>query len=139
MKKLILLIPFLSLGQTQPKWMDELSNSTEKDKAKHYWVSAIGTCVIATSLDHYIERPTISSWVGGVTMFGVGLGKEYIWDGRMKRGVKSGGDLFMDGMGCLGGVMIGRVIINIKERKRWRIKEDYYEITHDYRDKYEFR
>ena len=127
MKKLILLIPFLSLGQTQPKWMDELSNSTEHDKAKHYWVSAIGTCVIATSLDHYIERPTISSWVGGVTMFGVGLGKEYIWDGRMKRGVKSGGDVFMDFWGCFTGMAIGRVVIDLKERKNKQIRKEDYE------------
>lgn len=127
MKKLILLIPFLSLGQTQPKWMEDLSNSTEADKAKHYWVSAIGTCVIATSLDHYIERPTISSWVGGITMFGVGLGKEYIWDGRMKKGVKSGGDMFMDGMGCLGGMIIGRVVIDLKDKKNKQIRKEDYE------------
>lgn len=127
MKKLILLIPFLSLGQTQPKWMEELSNSTEADKAKHYWVSAIGTCVIATSLDHYIERPTISSWVGGITMFGFGLGKEYIWDGRMKRGVKSGGDVFMDFWGCFTGIAMARVTIDLKQRKKDKLNKEYYE------------
>ena len=127
MKKLILLIPFLSLGQTQPKWMDELSTSTEADKAKHYWVSAIGTTILSTSINHYIERPTISSWVGGVTMFGVGLGKEYIWDGKMKRGVKSGGDLFMDAMGCLGGMMFGRVVIDLGDKKNKQIRKEDYE------------
>jgi len=115
----ILLIPFISFGQT-PKWIDQLSQMSEKDKAKHYWVSNLGTMAIGGVVYHYTERPGLSSLAGGVTMFGIGAAKEFIWDGKMKKGTKSGGDLFMDGWGCLVGMMQIRVVIDIKERKKTR-------------------
>lgn len=116
--KYLLLIPFFTFAQQQPKWMNELGEMSEKNKAQHYWVSNLGTMAIGSIVYHYTNRPTLSSWAGGITMFGIGCAKEYIWDGKMKRGVKSGGDTFMNGWGCIFGIMQCRVIIDIKQRKK---------------------
>lgn len=110
--KYLLLIPFFTFGQN-PKWINQLGQSSEKDDAKHYWVSALGTIGASSIIYHYTNKPGLSCLLGGAFMFGVGVGKEYIWDGMMKRGVKSGGDIFMDSMGVLGGMMGARVRIDI--------------------------
>ncbi len=104
--------------QTQPQWMEDLSNSTEKNKAAHYWASFGGTIVFSEIFYHYTERPGLSPILGGLLMFAVGMLKEDVWDGKMHMGVKSGGDKFMDGMGCAGGMMAGRVVIHIREKRR---------------------
>lgn len=126
MKKLLILIPFLSFGQTS-KWITELENSTEKNKAAHYWASSIGVVVIGTSINYYIDDPGVSSLRAGVVMFGIGELKESVWDGAMGKGVKSGGDRFMNGVGCVAGMMKCRVVIDIRESKKDKLNKEYYE------------
>lgn len=121
---LILLLAFGMRGQSEPKWIQELANSSEKNKAQHYWASNIGTMLIGSTIYHYTERPGLSSLASGVLMFGVGAAKEFIWDGKMNRGVKSGGDIFMNGWGCLTGMIQVRVFIDIKQRKNGHNNKD---------------
>lgn len=127
MKKILILIPFITFGQTTttPKWVIDLENSTELNKAQHYWVSSIGVVVIGTSINHYIEKPAVSSLIAGVVMFGIGELKESVWDGIMNRGVKSGGDRFMNGVGCVAGMMKCRVVIDIRESGLKKRKDKY--------------
>jgi hypothetical protein len=92
---------------------------------KHVYASWIGTTLIGTSINHYLDRPTLSTWIGGITMFGIGAAKEYIYDRKMGKGVFSKQDLMSDGWGCALGLVTCRVVIDIKEHKpkqKWKIQ-----------------
>lgn len=120
-----ILFPFMLLSQepSRPKWIVDLEQSTEKNKAQHYWVSCIGTTGITWVLYEITDKPGLSSLIGGLAMFTIGWLKEDVYDGYMGKGVKSGGDKFMNGMGCVGGMMFGRVAIDIYEKKNYSVKE----------------
>lgn len=130
MKKIILILLLSNLCYSQtssdPKWMTELSQMTEKNKAEHYWTSFIGTMALSWCTYEITDRAGLSCWVGGVLMYGIGELKEDVWDGIMKKGVKSGGDKFMNGMGCSGGMIGGRVLINEYEKK-YCYSVDYFD------------
>lgn len=104
------MLPFGMRAQTWQKW----GEGDNLGRSKHFYASAIGTTLIGNEINKRIDRPMLSTWLGGVSMFGIGLGKELIYDGWMKRGVKSKDDLLMNGWGCLAGMMTCRVVIDIK-------------------------
>ena len=81
---------------------------------KHIYASWIGSTLIGTSINHYIDKPTLSTWLGSISMFGIGLGKEYIWDKKMKKGVFSKEDIIHNGWGSALGLISTRVIIDIR-------------------------
>lgn len=113
------LILLLAFGMRAQNWDFDMD---KKDKQAHMWASGLGTIVLGNTYYHFTERPGLSSILGGVTMFGIGLTKEIVYDGIMKRGVKSKGDLFADGWGCVTGIIMCRVVIDIKEKKQSKNK-----------------
>ena len=119
---IILLLTFGMRGQT---W-EKMGTSSVQSDTKHFYASCIGTTLIGTTVNHFIDNPTISSCIGGVTMFGIGAAKEIIWDGKMKRGVKSKDDIFMNGWGSLVGMMTCRVVIDLKYRKYGTKRQSIY-------------
>jgi len=128
MKKPIVIVSlfFASLLNSQtPKWMTELSQMTEKNKSQHYWVSSIGTVIIGHSIYRLTNRVELSCFSGAVIMYGIGELKESVWDGKMKRGVESGGDRFMNGMGCFFGIAKTRVLIDIQQRNEEKKPIEY--------------
>ncbi len=134
--KALLLALMLSLSVTAqqsstPKWIEDFSNSDEKSNAAHWWISCAGTIAIGETIYYFTDNKPLSTIAGGLIMFGAGWLKEDIWDGRMGRGVKSGGDKFMNGMGCTGGMMGHRVIIDVREKK---LKRDYWDDQIVYRE-----
>jgi hypothetical protein len=114
MKQTIIIL-LLAFGMKAQTW-EKIGTGTMQSDTKHFYVSAIGTTLIGTTVNHYIDKPMLSTWIGGVSMFGIGLGKELIYDGMMKRGVKSKQDVFINGWGSLVGMMTCRVVIDIKYR-----------------------
>lgn len=102
----------------------DLANSTEKSNSLHFYCSAIGTGLTSRTLDFVEEQLNIEPhqtrniWIAGGFMFGVGLGKEYIYDGYFKKGVKSKADIFMDGVGVAAGMMVKRCLNDWRERKK---------------------
>nr|WP_298658929.1 hypothetical protein [uncultured Flavobacterium sp.] len=102
------------------KFIDELSQMSEKNKSQHYWVSNIGTTAIGYGLYRLTGRIGLSCLGGGLIMYGIGELKEDVWDGYLKKGTKSGGDKFMNGQGCLFGIPQARVVIDIHQRKEKR-------------------
>lgn len=113
----------LSAQKGEPKWMVDLANSTEKNDAQHYWASFVGTMGITWITYEITDNNTLSPIIGGLTMFAVGWLKEDIYDGMMKKGIKSGGDKFMNGLGDIGGMFAGRVLIDIHEKKYYSMKQ----------------
>jgi len=105
----LLLISFNMIGQ----------NIVDNDPStvKHVYASWIGSTLIGTSVNHFIDRPTLSTWIGGISMFVIGLGKEYIWDKKMKRGVFSKDDIISDLWGIGLGLVTCRVVIDIRQNK----------------------
>ena len=96
-----------------------------KTDVLHVYSSWAGTTLIGTSINHYLDRPTLSTWLGGVTMFGIGLGKEYIWDKKMKRGTFNKNDIVLNSWGCALGLVTCRVVIDIKQRNNNEDKRKY--------------
>ncbi len=96
-----------------------------KTDVLHVYGSWAGTTLIGTSINHYLDRPTLSTWLGGVTMFGIGLGKEYIWDKKMKRGTFNKNDIVLNGWGCALGLVTCRVVIDIKYKKDEPRRKEY--------------
>jgi hypothetical protein len=116
MKQTIILL-LLAFGMRAQSWQ-KFGEGSESGRAKHFWVCNIGTTLIGNEINKRINRPGLSCISAGAIMFGAGYLKEEIHDGIMKRGVKSKDDLFMNGWGCLTGMMVCRVVIDIKERKK---------------------
>lgn len=106
----------------------DLANSTEKSNSLHFYCSAIGTGLTARTLDFVEEHLNIEPHqtrnilIAGTFMFGVGLGKEYMWDGYFKKGVKSKADIFMNGIGVVSGMMVKRCLNDWRERKKQQLE-----------------
>jgi hypothetical protein len=115
MKQTILII-LLAFGMRAQSWQ-KFGEGSESGRVKHFYASAIGTTLIGNEINKRIDKPMLSTWLGGISMFGIGAAKEIVWDGMMQKGVKSKDDLFMNGWGCLTGMMVCRVVIDIKEKK----------------------
>jgi len=97
--------------------MTELNEMSEKNMAQHYWVSSVGTVIIGHGIYKLTGRVGLSCFSGAVIMYGIGELKERVWDGKMGRGVESGGDRFMNGMGCFFGIVKTRVVIDICQKR----------------------
>ena len=115
-------ILFLSFGMMSQSWQ-KFGNGDESDRIKHFYISAIGTTLIGNEINKRIENPMLSTWLGGATMFTIGITKEIVYDGIMKMGVKSKDDLFFNGWGTLCGMISCRIVIDIKENKHGRVKQ----------------
>lgn len=116
MKIIVLILISFSLSASGPKFIDELSQMSSKNKAQHYWVSNIGTMAVGHFLYIKTGRVALSCLGGAVIMYGIGELKERVYDGYFKNGVNSGGDRFMNGQGCFFGVFQTRVEIDIWQR-----------------------
>jgi hypothetical protein len=111
------LILLLTIGMRSQTWQN-FGEGSESGRVKHFYASAIGTTIIGNEINKRIDKPMLSTWLGGISMFGIGAAKEIVWDGMMNKGVKSKDDLFMNGWCCLTGMIVCRVVIDIKERKK---------------------
>lgn len=100
--------------------------NAQLDDALHFYAGAGTAVVVSTSLNHYINRPTVSCLTGIATGVAVGAAKEYIWDGYFHLGVKNNLDFFTTSFGAVQGGMAGRVIIDLKEQKR-ELQVDYFD------------
>lgn len=105
MKLLLILLPFICSGQ----WY----KNPELSDAAHWYGSCIGVVVLTEGLTYITDEPELSTIISGVSIFGLGMAKEFIWDGKMNRGVKSQYDMILDGAGSLAGMMVITVKFNI--------------------------
>ena len=110
---LIILIPLFSFGQL--KWTDYDS---------HYHVS--GSIAACTGAAMYIatKKPVLSSFLGFITAFGIGIAKEYIYDKKLGKGQFSELDLEADLKGSLIFSMATAITIHRIEVKQIN-KENY--------------
>ena len=90
----------------------------QQDYAKHYMVSVNLSSFIGSSTYYVTKKPLISALAGLGASFLVGMGKEFIWDERMGKGVKSGLDLDADLRGSLTGAFFTFGITNTIDKKR---------------------
>lgn len=104
---MVLMIP--SAAQKTDYW-------TGHDKMAHYTVSICGTLFL-TSLYEQIEvkHPYIKA---AGTMFLIGLGKELVYDGLMKKGQCSGKDIVWNAAGCTTGYISVIIPFEIMKRKK---------------------
>ena len=93
-------------------------NSQIDDKTKHFYAGFGITVISAEITNQLIEKPAISSAIGGALGITATILKEVIYDGLMNRGTKS----FADGMvGCFGsatGAMVIRVRFDLQDKKK---------------------
>jgi uncharacterized protein YfiM (DUF2279 family) len=89
---------------------------TGQDKMAHYTISITGTLFL-TSLYEQLEvkRPYIKA---AGTMFCIGLGKELIVDGLIKKGNCSGKDMVWNAAGCLTGYVAVVIPFEISKRRK---------------------
>lgn len=101
---LFLLIAHFSWGQNDPS------------QIKHFYAGAGITFISASIINHYTDKPTLSTW-GGITIGCLaGLGKEYIYDKAMKKGVFSKDDYLMTFWGAACGGVVIRCTIDFRSR-----------------------
>ncbi len=123
----LLFVAQIATAQNTPNFLQEYSQASERSNAAHWWVSCGGTFLLGETYSCFTDNKALSTIGAGLTMFTIGWLKEDVWDGRMKRGVRSGGDKFINGMGCLAGMMAFRVKLDIKEKKEIKKYEKYFE------------
>lgn len=99
------------------------------DRAAHFYSGAGITFVSASIINHYTDKPTLSTW-GGITIGCLaGLGKEYIYDKAMKKGVFSKDDYLMTFWGAACGGVVIRCTIDFRQRgKEPRRNKDKYKL-----------
>lgn len=114
--KVIALFLILAASVNAQSWSNDFGKS-DKNSIKHYWISNLGTMGLGYGYYKLTDKPMLSSFLGGLTMFGVGYAKEVVWDGKMGKGNKSTSDLFFDGWGSLTGMLQCRVVIDLEQRK----------------------
>lgn len=86
------------------------------DKALHFYSGAGITFVTGSIVNHYTHKPTLSTWVGIGTGVLAGLGKEYIYDKAMNKGVFSKDDYLMTFWGAACGGVVIRCAIDFRSR-----------------------
>lgn len=85
------------------------------DKTLHFYSGAGITFISGSIINHYTDRPTLST-LGGITIGCLaGLGKEFIYDKQMGKGVFSKNDYLMTGWGALCGGVVVRCWIDYKQ------------------------
>lgn len=88
------------------------------DKFKHN----VGATIIAITTGEIMYQTTnlegLSSAIGGITAIAITVGKEYIYDQYLGKGVFSVEDIIAGCMGSLTGAMIHRVIIDLRYKHR---------------------
>lgn len=108
---LIILFPFLLHSQ---------------DGSTLHFYAGFGITMISGSIIyHYTENTTLSCLSGLGTGILAGLGKEYIWDRKLKRGVFGKEDYLTTGWGAFVGTIVLRCSIDIVQKKRTRNKYFY--------------
>ncbi len=102
---------------------------TDRSDVKHFYAGAGITFVSASIINHYTDKPTLSTW-GGITIGCLaGLGKEYIYDRAMNKGVFSKDDYLMTFWGAACGGVVIRCTIDFRSRNSKPHKDKYrYEI-----------
>lgn len=115
MKKLLLLIPFITFGQDKKDLSD----------AYHVYASAGITHVVGNLVYYKTDKIGLSTFTGMASAFAVGLGKEYIWDKKLGKGVFNKQDIFFNGWGCLLGGVTFRVVIDIRDSGLKKRKDKY--------------
>ena len=94
----------------------QIDSWTGHDKMAHYTVSITGTLFL-TSLYEQLEvkRPYIKA---AGTMFCIGLGKELIVDGLIRKGNCSGKDVVWNAAGCVTGYWAVVIPFELMKRKK---------------------
>jgi hypothetical protein len=97
------------------------------DKAAHWWV-AFGLTAVSTEITYQLtDKVGLSVCVGGITGEGATIGKELIYDGYLKKGVKSLSDGIAGTMGTFTGMMVMTVRFNLQRKKRYNYDLKDYE------------
>ena len=107
MKTITLIL--LAFGMNAQKWTDY---------DKHYMVSVNISSYVGSSTYYLTKRPLLSALTGLGASFLVGLGKELVYDGMLRKGVKSEADLDADLRGSLAGSFFSFGITNTVDKKR---------------------
>lgn len=110
---LLILIPFTLFSQN--------------DYDKHYMVSVNISSYVGSSTYYLSKRPLLSALTGLGASFLVGMGKEFIYDGMMGKGVKSELDLDADFRGSLVGTFFTFGITNTIDKKRDKLDSLKYQ------------
>ena len=80
------------------------------DDAKHFYAGSCVTITTAETVNYLTDRPLLSTFVGIGTGILAGCLKEFVYDGYLKRGVKSMPDMGRTAQGSVeGGMAIGCV------------------------------
>lgn len=99
---------------------------SQKDYSQHYIVSVNMSSFFTSSVYFVTKKPLLSTAIGVVTSFGVGMAKEFIYDGYLGKGTKSMADLDADGRGSIVGGMFSFAIIDMIKKKQTRIDTMLY-------------
>lgn len=96
------------------------------DYNEHYFASGAVAGWATSSLYFLTEKNILSSFGGALFGLGVGLGKEYIYDKAMKRGVFSLNDIDADIKGVMACNFVCIVSIDFMEKRNRRIDIDKF-------------
>ena len=91
-----------------------LSAQKLPDDVKHVYATCAITHFVGWGVYYRTDNPGLSCVIGMGSGLIVGLGKEYIWDRKLKRGEFSNRDLASDAWGCLLGGITLRCAIDYK-------------------------
>lgn len=124
----LLFMAQIAMAQQKQTFLEEFGQASERSNAAHIYISAGGTFLIGETIYYFTENTVASTIGGGVTMFVIGYLKEDVYDGLMKRGVKSKGDKFANGFGCVLGMMSFRIRLDVKHKNEIkRLEKDYFD------------
>lgn len=96
------------------------------DYFEHYAVSGAIAGWSTSSLYFLTEKNLLSSFGGALFGIGVGLGKEYIWDKALKRGVFSINDIDADIRGVMAAHFVCVVSIDLMEKRNAKLDTTQY-------------
>jgi uncharacterized protein YfiM (DUF2279 family) len=94
----------------------QIDSWTGHDKMAHYTVSITGTLFLTSLYEQLkVKRPYIKA---AGTMFCIGLGKELIYDGLIKKSGCSGKDIVWNAAGCATGYLAVIVPFELLKQKK---------------------
>lgn len=107
----ILLLMFVIFAKSQ-----KIDQWTGHDKMAHYTMSITGTMFLTTLYEQLdVKRPYVKA---AGTMFAIGLGKELIYDGLLRKGDCSGKDVVWNAAGCATGYVAVVIPFELMKRKK---------------------
>lgn len=112
MRTIILILLSLKLSAQTPAWFD--------DKAKHFYAGCGTSIIVGEIVYQTTDLEGVSSLIGSGAGVLITWGKEIIWDGMMRRGVKDFGDGVFGTGGSFAGGMIHRVKIDLYDKSKER-------------------